>query len=305
MIKYISHNEIDKQKWNACIDASGTGLIYAFSWYLDIVSPGWDALVSDDYSTIMPLTWSEKWGIRYLYPPWFTQQLGVFASNPEGLKQLDEFVDMLPKRYRFVEINLNGNNKLDAVTNGKVTMQTNHEIVLSGSFEELSKRFNRNCKRNISKAEASGIVVNEGITPETFVDFIRNNLEHQLKMLHSKDYQTLEILIKQVLARKQAEIYGAFDPNGEQYGVALFFITAQRCIFSVCASSEEGKKHQAMYMLVGHQVKKYAGSGKVFDFSGSNIPGIAYFNSTFGAEARFYPRIKINNLPWPLKIFKK
>jgi hypothetical protein len=63
------------------IARSFNGIVYAYSWYLDIVSPGWDALVKDDYKSVMPLTWRKKYGIKYLYQPFFTQQLGVFSSD--------------------------------------------------------------------------------------------------------------------------------------------------------------------------------------------------------------------------------
>src|ERR1700692_3437990 len=86
MIHYLKHNAIDKRRWDEAIDRAFNGMIYAKSWYLDIVSPQWDALVSDDYRAVMPLTWRRKFGVYYLYQPFFTQQLGVFTTPlpPEG-----------------------------------------------------------------------------------------------------------------------------------------------------------------------------------------------------------------------------
>ena len=63
MIQYLKHNEIDKKKWNDCIDHSVNNLIYSYSWYLDIVCPNWNALLEDDYTSIMPLTAGKKYGI--------------------------------------------------------------------------------------------------------------------------------------------------------------------------------------------------------------------------------------------------
>ena len=56
MIKYLEHEEIDLKKWDATIDASPNGMVYAKSWYLDIVSPGWEGLVNEDYNAVFPLT---------------------------------------------------------------------------------------------------------------------------------------------------------------------------------------------------------------------------------------------------------
>ena len=48
MIKYLHHSEIDKKKWDACIKESFNGMVYASSWYLDIVGFEWEALIEND-----------------------------------------------------------------------------------------------------------------------------------------------------------------------------------------------------------------------------------------------------------------
>ncbi|OIP03307.1 MAG: hypothetical protein AUJ97_04685 [Bacteroidetes bacterium CG2_30_32_10] len=59
-IRYLKHKEIDKDKWDNCIEKAFNGIIYAYSWYLDIVSENWDALIEDDYKTVFPLTQKKK-----------------------------------------------------------------------------------------------------------------------------------------------------------------------------------------------------------------------------------------------------
>ena len=81
MIRYLSHDEIDKPQWDACIEGSVNSLPYAASWWLDVVSPGWEALVSEDYRSVMPLTWHKKLGVYYLYQPYLTQQLGILQAE--------------------------------------------------------------------------------------------------------------------------------------------------------------------------------------------------------------------------------
>ena len=59
-IRYLEHSEIDKAKWDLNINQALNKLPYAFSWYLDVVSPNWHALVSDDYNFVFALTWRKK-----------------------------------------------------------------------------------------------------------------------------------------------------------------------------------------------------------------------------------------------------
>ena len=41
----------------------------------------WDALVEDDYVSVMPLPYRKKMGVTYIFPPTMTQQLGVFSHE--------------------------------------------------------------------------------------------------------------------------------------------------------------------------------------------------------------------------------
>ena len=81
MIYYLKRNQLDDNKYNSCIKQSKNSRIYAFSWYLDCVADNWDALVLNDYEAVMPLPWRQKYVIKYIYPPAWTQQLGVFSPN--------------------------------------------------------------------------------------------------------------------------------------------------------------------------------------------------------------------------------
>jgi len=65
-IKYLKHNQIDKQKWDSAIENAQNGLAYALSWYLDIVSPNWDALIFGDYEMVMPLIHKKKYTFHIL-----------------------------------------------------------------------------------------------------------------------------------------------------------------------------------------------------------------------------------------------
>src|SRR5690554_8139686 len=78
----LRHHEIDKKRWDEGIARSTHPLVYADSWYLDIMSPQWEAVVSDDYSILWPLTLNRKYKLPMLMQPMFTQQLGVFSSLP-------------------------------------------------------------------------------------------------------------------------------------------------------------------------------------------------------------------------------
>ena len=96
VIKYFQHSEIDKAKWDAYIEKSSNVMLYAYSWYLDIVSPNWVALIKGDYKVVFPLPAKKKLGVSYISQPLFTQQLGLFSYD--NSKSIEEFLSAIPKK---------------------------------------------------------------------------------------------------------------------------------------------------------------------------------------------------------------
>ena len=94
-IRYLKHSEINKEMWDACVMNSTNGLIYARSWYLDAMSPNWEALVHKDYIAVMPLTVSRKMGVSYLSQPPFSQQLGIIGPLDFNEKVTQRFIDIV------------------------------------------------------------------------------------------------------------------------------------------------------------------------------------------------------------------
>ena len=110
MINYLKHKEIDFVKYDQCIATSQNSLIYAYSWYLDIVAENWDALVLGDYEIVMPLTHRKKYGIPYIFlAPW-VQQLGVFSVTDIKEEIIIDFLKAIPRKFKSVDILLNYKN---------------------------------------------------------------------------------------------------------------------------------------------------------------------------------------------------
>ena len=106
MIQYLENNQIDRQEWDTCIRLSAKTVPYACSWYLDIMAPGWCALVDHQYQTVFPLPTRHKMGLKYIFIPPFMQCLGLFSREHLSLTRTEEFIGFIPdfsdKLYSFV-----------------------------------------------------------------------------------------------------------------------------------------------------------------------------------------------------------
>ncbi|AFM03713.1 hypothetical protein Fleli_1279 [Bernardetia litoralis DSM 6794] len=104
-MKHFKHHQIDKKKWDKCISSSKENIIYAFSWYLDCVSPYWEGFIlesNNEYLAVMPLPVKKKYGIVFLQVPLFTQQLGIFSIKKLSSLEFKTFLILLQKKIKLV-----------------------------------------------------------------------------------------------------------------------------------------------------------------------------------------------------------
>ena len=81
-MEFIERKNIDLEKWNRRIQAAEVENIFCYSWYLDAVAENWGALVSDEnYSTILPVPYTIKLGIKKFYQAPFTREYDIFGTD--------------------------------------------------------------------------------------------------------------------------------------------------------------------------------------------------------------------------------
>jgi hypothetical protein len=296
MIRYLRHKEIDPEKWDRCIGQSVNGIVYACSWYLDIVSPGWEALVQDDYTSVFPLTGTSKMGIHYLRQPFFTQQLGLFSTALLSEEAVTAFLDAIPTKYRFAEINLNSFNRVDPKRFDTV-VRRNHELQLVQPYDTLAARYSLNTQRNIRKAVASGVTVKRKVDADDLIRLFRENFGKKEGKLAYRDYLVITRLITHSLRNSAGIIMGA-SPDERSLDAAAFFLKDRsRFIFLFSATNFATRDNGAMFLLVDTFIREHCNRPVLLDFEGGNDPGLGRFYKSFGAAETGYPAVRINRLP--------
>ncbi|MDP4274580.1 MAG: hypothetical protein Q8907_09910 [Bacteroidota bacterium] len=309
MINYILHDFIDKGKWDECITKSRPDLIYAHSWYLDIVCSKWDALVENDYERVMPLTCNRKYFIHYLYQPFFTQQLGIFSPTDTRLSKAKEFMAHIPSKFRYADISLNEGNLFspDVIPFSELHVQNRRTLVLNldKSYEKLQEGYSQNTKRNIRRAVENQINIEESKDPDILIQLFCKNKGQELNSLKHRHYSLLKKLMETSFQKGTGKMLLACSPNGEPCGSAFFLSHAHRHIFLFSATNSKAKATGAMTLLIDSFIQREANQPVELDFEGSVIEGLARFYKSFGATERQYQRIQINRLPKPLRNLKK
>ena len=301
-IKYLQQKEIDKEKWDACISNAMNGLIYAYSFYLDHMAKHWDALVLADYEAVMPLTWNKKYSLYYLYQPAFTASLGVFGKDVDGTL-VKNFLDSIPKKFRLTEISLNHANNFPAAINGYYP-RSNYVLDLNKPYEEILYRYRESHRRNILKAKQVGCRISKEISVDEIITINQEQLKH-IDGTKPEDYIQFRNLYKFLKDKHQAKTYAVVDPTNKTLASAVFFFSQTRVYYILVGNHPDGKTLGASHALIDAFIKDHAGQNLILDFEGSDIRNLAFFYSSFGAKEEIYPAIKINRLPWYVRLFKK
>lgn len=303
-IRFIRNTEIDKGKWDDCIDKSYNGIIYAYSWYLDIICPNWNALVSDEYRFVMPIPSARKYGINYALQPLYMQQGGIFTPELLNDKILSDFLSAIPKNLKYLHLNFNvftkPNNDLLTGSQG-LTMH----LDLIKTYEKILAGYSSNTKRNLKESikHQSGFVKN--INPTVLIDMLSQSQIKGIKKLSKHQLNTLRTLVIECRKRKAGDIYGVTDIKSKISAVAFFAGSHNKIINLANISSPEGYSQKAMFFLFDRYFNAIAGQKITFDFEGSSIPGIARFYKGFGAKPLNFPVLHLNRLPGLLKMFVK
>lgn len=288
-------------KWDRCIEHSVDRRIYAFSWYLDRVCPGWEALVEEDYSAVFPLTGNRRFGIHYLYQPFFTQQLGVFSCFPQEREQMTAFFKAIPGHFRFAEICMHSG--MNFCPDGwDATRRTNHELSLHGSADDIRNLYDQNTRRNIKKATAKDINPGAPPTPAALIGLFRKTYgvkEGKLKDVH---YQTATLLLNDLILREKAHTEGIYDRNGILMAGACLAFDRERYYFLFAASSPQARENGAMFLLIDRFIQQHARQQAMLDFEGGNDAGTGRFYKGFGASEVRYLFLSLNRLPLHCRI---
>lgn len=305
-IDYLRRQDIDDTKWDACIQSAPNGLIYGRTFFLDNITGGqWDALVWDDYKAVMPLTWRKKFGFFYLYQPFFTAALGIMGKN-NNQPSVDGWLKTIPSKFRLWDFHLNETNLISpnaARLPLKIITRVNYLLPLHQPYALIREGYSRLAGRMLKKA--AGFSISRIDQPSQIISLYHDTYRTAHPELSDEDYGRLNSCAALACRNGQASAWLAYSPDRKISAFYLAF-TDQRFVYSILGgSTPEGREAGAFYLLTDALFQEYAEQGKTFRFEGSDIPGIAFFNSQFGPQQVHYPHVTMNKLPFPINLFKK
>lgn len=301
-VHYITYQQIDKSKWDNCIDTAANGLVYGYSFYLDAMAKHWDALVLDDYEAVMPLTWNKKYSITYLYQPFFAASMGVFGNNISATL-VNDFLRAIPAKFSYWDIYLNQANRF-ALAGFNLYERVNFVLSLNEPYEILYNNFRENIKRNIKKAAQLNCVIKKDIAVDAVIALAKEQSKN-FSPVTAEDYDHFKNVYHHLQAQQKAVTYGVYTSANKLVASCAFIFSHNRAYYILVGNHPNGKTIGASHAIINAFIKEYAGQNLLLDFEGSDIPNLAFFYSSFGATEEKFAGLKLNRLPFWMKWFKR
>ena len=171
MIKFIDHKNIDKKKWDACINESSNACIFVYSWYLDVVCENWSALILNDYEAVFPLATKSKYKINYIYQPFFTRYFGLFSKTSLSTKLSESFLSAIPEKYKHIEFCVHEANESGS-SSFIETERKYQSLNLNSAYKTLFESYSDNAKRSLKKAIKAEFILKNNISSEEVVSLL-------------------------------------------------------------------------------------------------------------------------------------
>ena len=300
-IQYIQRNRLDQTKWDACIDGSPNGLIYAYTMYLDGMARNWDAMVLGDYEAVMPLPWNKKWGFYYLYQPFLCASLGVFGKEITA-QLLREFLQAIPHRFKLWDMYFNYGNFFP-VPGYELYQRISHALDLRPPYETLYDNFRLSYKSLLKRFDKIGYTIKKNIPIDEVLKLTKVKLV-PVARVSDEDYDRFGELYKKFAAEGKAINYGAYSSRGELLASGVFLFSHNRAYYIVAGNHPDGRTVGASHQVINTFIREHAGRDLLLDFEGSDVHNIAFFFKSFGAYEEKYPGLFYNRLPPLLRWLK-
>jgi len=286
-MKIIHQSALDKSRWDQLV-ADNSARIFSCSWYLDACAQDWYVLVDADFQNGIALPFTEKLGIRVLYPPVFMRELDFIGTDMHFQREAQQLIrDSFP------------------AGQFQTTQPWNISPFTERIYQQISGpyKLNQQAIRMVRKAGKSALEIRKTNDWPAIYAIICAELSDKISEFNPANLRRLQALLQQLEAHGQLHSYGIF--NGQELtGGLLFMQQADRLTYLKGAAMPASRDAGGMYLGM-EQAIQYAQSQELhFDFGGSSVPGVRRFNLNMGGTDKTYFSYNWDRTPWWFKLTK-
>lgn len=296
----FNRDNIDTDKWNRCIENARFSCLYAFSWYLDAVSPDWKALIireNEHYSFVMPVPIRKKWMFNVVTQPFYCQFLGVFSRYDITENILHDFIKALNHEFWYISSYSFHPSQYELLSQVLIDSPefSYQKLTTHWLYLEPSLKFNKDRTTNLKRA----FKYNWELVKSTDIHhlirlFNENHIGNFKNGIHNESYNWLLRLFNTLLAHDAVCLWYAVRDRKIGAGL-LIGKYGNQSYYLFNAADPIGRKGNARTWLLAQYFQQ--NSYDWFDFESPDNKNIAFHYESFGASPTMFISIRKNGLP--------
>lgn len=291
MYRYVPYEEIDKNKWNGTIHYSPNGNVYGYHWYLKSVWRQWDAIIEDDYESVLPILPSKM--LRHSYD--LLPSLGPYSVNALTKIRVNQMLDMAmeytasglyPLSYRVDPLHVDD----------RISDQLCHfSIDTIEPYATLEEAYNADIRGQLAALDTTDVKLTAGIKPEDIVGYVKLDDRYSNALLR---------IMYNALHRGIGWSSGIIDKKTGKYLSLSFFVASHNKVYELYTASTGDPVYR--YFILDLLLRNNSGKPNQL-ISNSSSPSLALM----GFEPSFWPRVVVkdaktgNVVKWIEKLFKR
>jgi hypothetical protein len=241
--------------YDNCINNSPNGLIYAQSWYLNIVSPEWEILAAEDHSAVMPLPLIKSLGRKIIRQPDFAWQLGIFSTQVPSPEIIRHFIQSIPKSYRLRRLCLS---KLNIVESSSARFLNSAELDLIRPYRHIQSNYGPSMQKQLSLAADHSISYVGNISVHDMLMFAYKLDKFHKQGLKPREISILRLIITNSIRFRAGQIGAAYDKHNNLCATVVFLINKGRASILHAAASNEGLAAGAIEYIIDRFIETNA-----------------------------------------------
>ena len=293
-LQTIPSNKLNAHKWNECVDTHQAKIYFRFE-YLNLMADNWIGIVLNDYEAIFPICYRKKFGITYSYTPAFIQQLGWVGNNIDW-KTIEE------KTLQFVSY---GDIMLNNEGFQNLPEKANYVLDLNQSYQDIHNNYKSDLKQNLKKAVKENLIYVESVDVNNAIDLYKKIYANRMNGTSESDFANFAKLCNLFYQAGKCIVREVRNSENNLLSIALLLKDNDRIYNLANSTTELGRKTEANHFLIDRILNEFSDTNMIFDFEGSDLPGVKTFYQKFGAVNEPYYHWHFNNLPWWIKWAKK
>lgn len=304
--RVFQSKDIEPNKWNAFIEASPEGAVYASFEFLNGILDEWEALIISEGETwqmVFPYKRNSRLFVPYFLQPKFTQYLGPMFRSYDGKKAkelqwkgklLNVAIEIIRAQFWYANFNISPQSNYTLpfhVKRFRLAPRYTYQIKLSSKTEaDLESQILKG-KITPRKAEESGLIFQEESSSSEILEAFHKSKGAEVENLAREDYTRYEQTLQNLGSQKS--IWSLRSKEGELAGGMILYHYRNELTFAFSYANPEYHSYAVGHALIWKAIRVAQERGaEIFDFEGSMIPAVERVFRRFGAEPVTYLNVQ-------------